>query len=111
MRGALLATIVAVSSPPAPPTAPPATLTEVVKPLNDLLAHGKYAEGLKAAEALARRAQREGNVPLQARALLLASDALYYLNRQVDSKPYMERALALSEGIGDPEGIGRAYYS
>ncbi len=105
MLSALVATVLAAS--PAPTKAP----AEVVKPINELLVRGKYAQGLAQAEALARRAERENNVALQARALLLASDALYYLNRQPESKPVMERALALSQGIDDPEGIGRAYYS
>jgi len=105
MLSALLATLVASSPAPSP------TPAEIVKPLNQLLVRGKYAQGLAEAETLAREAEREGNVPLQARALLLASDALYYLNRQPDSKPYMERALRLSQGVGDQEGIGRAYYS
>ena len=102
---ALLATAVVASPVPSPPPA------EVVKPINQLLVRGKYAQGLREALALAARAEREGQVSLQARSLLVASDALYYLNRQPETRPYMERALALYESIGDQEGIGRAYYS
>jgi tetratricopeptide (TPR) repeat protein len=90
---------------------PQAVPADVVKRLNDLIVSGEYAKGLQEAEAVGRQAEREGNVRLQARALLLASDALYYLNRQPDSRPYMEKALALSQRIGDDEGIGRADYS
>jgi CHAT domain-containing protein len=89
----------------------PAGSAEVVKRLNDQITAGEYAKSLAEAEALAAEAERKGDVALQSRALILASDALYYLNRQPETKPVMEKALALSQGIGDDEGIGRAYYS
>jgi CHAT domain-containing protein/Tfp pilus assembly protein PilF len=90
---------------------PQAVPADVVKRLNDLIVSGAYAKGLQESEALARQAERDGNTALQARALILASDALYYLNRQPETKALMERALALSQAVGDDEGIGRAYYS
>jgi tetratricopeptide (TPR) repeat protein len=111
MLSVLLATLLAASPTSSASPAPPPTPAEIVKPLNLLLVRGKYAQALAAAEALARRAQREGNVSLQARALLVESDALYYLNRQPETKPIMERALSLYQSIGDQEGIGRAYYN
>jgi tetratricopeptide (TPR) repeat protein len=105
MLCAVLAALAAAS--PVPQAVP----AEVVKRLNDQIVAGEYAKTLAEADALARQAEREGNVALQSRALILVSDALYYLNRQPETKPVMERALALSQGIGDEEGIGRAYYS
>src|SRR5688572_33417690 len=87
----------------------PAGSAEVVKRLNDQITAGEYAKSLAEAEALAAEAERRGDVALQSRALILASDALYYLNRQPETKPVMEKALALSQGIGDDGGIGRAY--
>ena len=104
MHVALLAAIVAATPGPSRPVA------ELVKPIDQLIAGGAYAKGLSEAEALARQAEREGRAALEARALLLASDAMYYLNRQPESRPHMERALALSRRIADEEGIGRAYY-
>jgi tetratricopeptide (TPR) repeat protein len=105
MLHAVLAALAAAS--PAPQVVP----ADVVKRLNDLIIGGQYAQALQEAETLARASERDGNVALQARALLLESDALYYLNRQPETKVIMERALALSQGIGDEEGIGRAYYN
>jgi tetratricopeptide (TPR) repeat protein len=83
----------------------------VVKRINARIVAGEYAESLRDAETLAAEAERAGNAALQSRALILASDALYYLNRQPETKAVMERALALSQSVGDEEGIGRAYYS
>jgi hypothetical protein len=104
MLCAVLTALAAAASPQAVPA-------DVVKRLNDLIVSGEYARGLQESQALARRAERDGNVALQSRALILSSDALYYLNRQRETKPIMERALALSQAIGDEEGVARAYYS
>lgn len=89
----------------------PGGAADVVKRLNAQITAGEYAKSLAEAEALAAEAERKGDVPLQARALILVSDALYYLNRQPETKAVMERALELSQSVGDEEGIGRAYYS
>lgn len=107
MLHAALAAVLAASPAPGAAAAP----ADAVKRINQTIVSGEYAKGLQEAEALAREAERNGDVPLQVRALLLASDAMYYLNRQPESRPVMERALALARAAGHDEGVGRAYYS
>ena len=72
---------------------------------------GRYEEARAAAGAAAARAARAGEPAAEAEALLVLSDALWYLNRQRETPPLMRRALALAQRAGDARALGRAYYN
>jgi CHAT domain-containing protein/tetratricopeptide (TPR) repeat protein len=91
--------------------APGAGLRDDVEAVRALVNGGRYEDARVAAAAAVARAARAGDRATEAEALLVLSDALWYLNRQRETPPLMRRALRLARQAGDARAIGRALYN
>jgi CHAT domain-containing protein len=79
--------------------------------INQYISSGQFESALEAARQVVQEAEAVSNLPALAKALLLESDAQYYLGQREATLPPLERALSIYKSLEDLSGIGRILYS